>query len=124
MHCNGFVQKELLMNIMSYADFEKVDIRVGTIVEVKDFPQARKPAYQLLIDFGPEIGIKRSSAQITKHYSKDDLMGKQILGVVNFPEKQIGPFFSQALTLGLPDASGDVVLVAPAQTIPNGKKLF
>lgn len=112
------------MNLISYADFEKVDIRVGTIVEVKDFPQARKPAYQLLIDFGPEIGVKRSSAQITHHYSKESLTGKQILAVVNFPEKQIGPFFSQCLTLGLPDEKGNVVLVQPTISVPNGKKLF
>jgi tRNA-binding protein len=112
------------MNQITYPDFEKVEIRVGTITEVKDFPQARKPAYQLLIDFGPEIGIKRSSAQITKHYTKESLIGKQILGVVNFPEKQIGPFISQVLTLGLPDESNNVVLVAPTLPVPNGKKLF
>lgn len=112
------------MALISYADFEKVDIRVGTIIEVKEFPQARKPAYQLLIDFGPEIGIKRSSAQIVHHYPKDSLVGKQVLGVVNFPEKQIGPFMSQALTLGLPDTAGQVVLVSPGLTVPNGQKLF
>jgi tRNA-binding protein len=113
-----------IMNVISYADFEKVDIRVGTIIEVNNFPQARKPAYQLLIDFGPEIGTRRSSAQITQHYGKNDLLGKQVLGVVNFPEKQIGPFFSQVLTLGLPDENGNVVLVAPTKSVPNGKKLF
>lgn len=112
------------MHYISYPDFEKVDIRVGTIIEVKDFPQARKPAYQLLIDFGPQIGIKRSSAQITHHYTKESLIGKQILAVVNFPEKQIGPFLSQVLTLGLPDEGGNVVLVQPTLKIPNGKKLF
>ncbi|MGC2310973.1 MAG: tRNA-binding protein [Candidatus Babeliaceae bacterium] len=112
------------MSIISYSDFERVDIRVGTIIEAKDFPQARKPAYQLLIDFGPEIGIKRSSVQITQNYVKEALVGKQVLGVVNFPEKQIGPFLSQVLTLGLPDEKGDVILVGPDFKIPNGKKLF
>lgn len=112
------------MNLISYADFEKVDIRVGTIIEVKDFPQARKPAYQLLIDFGPEIGTKRSSAQITEHYKKEALLGKQVLGVVNFPEKQIASFFSQSLTLGLPDEAGKVVLISPTIPVPNGKKMF
>jgi len=110
--------------MINYFDFEKVDIRVGTIIEVQDFPAARKPAYKLLIDFGPEIGIKKSSAQITQHYSKEDLVGKQVLAVVNFPEKQIGPFFSQALTLGLPDGNEHVVLVQPTLKVPNGGKLF
>lgn len=109
--------------MISYADFEKVDIRVGTIIEVKDFPQARKPAYQLLINFGNEIGIKRSSAQITS-YSKESLLGKQILAVVNFPEKQIGPFISQVLTLGLPNENNQVILVGPNASITNGNKLF
>lgn len=118
------MRKCVYMNLISYADFEKVDIRVGTIIEVKDFPQARKPAYQLLIDFGPEIGIKRSSAQIVHHYQKEQLLGRQILGVVNFPEKQIGPFMSQSLTLGLPDKIGQVVLIAPDLAVPNGQKLF
>lgn len=110
--------------MITYNDFEKVDIRVGTIIEVNDFPEARKPAYKISIDFGPEIGIKRSSAQITKHYSKNELMGKQVLAVVNFPEKQIGSFFSQVLTLGLPDDNGNVVLVNPGLKVPNGVKLF
>ena len=110
--------------MINYSDFEKVDIRVGTIIEVTDFPEARKPAYKLVIDFGSEIGTKKSSAQITKYYSKDDLLGKQVLAVVNFPEKQIGPFFSQALTLGLPDEHVNVVLVVPGITVPNGGKLF
>lgn len=112
------------MNTISYADFERVDIRVGTIIEAKDFPQARKPAYQLLIDFGGEIGVKRSSAQITHYYTKESLIGKQVLAVVNFPEKQIGPFISQVLTLGLPDENGNVVLIQPSSAVPNGKKLF
>lgn len=110
--------------MITYNDFEKVDIRVGTIIEVNDFPEARKPAYKLNIDFGPEIGIKRSSAQVTKHYSKSDLLGKQVLAVVNFPEKQIGSFFSQVLTLGLPDENHNVVLVSPGLKVPNGVKLF
>ena len=112
------------MNLISYTDFEKVDIRVGTITEVKDFPQARKPAYQLLIDLGPEIGIKRSSAQITQHYTKESLLNKQVLCVVNFPEKQIGSFFSQVLTLGLPDENNNVVLIEPNLKIPNGNRMF
>lgn len=110
--------------MITYHDFEKVDIRVGTIIEVHDFPEARKPAYKLLIDFGPEIGIKRSSAQITHHYAKNDLVGKRVLAVVNFPEKQIGPFLSQVLTLGLPDENGNVVLVSPDYIVPNGARLF
>jgi tRNA-binding protein len=110
--------------MITYNDFEKVDIRVGTIIEVHDFPQAKKPAYKLLIDFGPEIGTKKSSAQITQHYAKDQLIGKQVLAVVNFPEKQIGSFFSQVLTLGLPDAQHNVVLISPTITVPNGGKIF
>lgn len=110
--------------MITYHDFEKVDIRVGTIIEVQDFPEARKPAYKLVIDFGPAIGIKRSSAQITKRYTKDDLLGKRVLAVVNFPEKQIGPFLSQVLTLGLPDENGDIVLISPDYDVPNGGKLF
>lgn len=109
---------------INYEDFEKVDIRVGKIIKVEDFPEARKSAYKLVIDFGAEIGIKKSSAQITKHYKKEDLLGKQIIGVVNFAPKQIGPFISEALTLGLADDKGDVVLVTPAKDVPLGKKLF
>lgn len=112
------------MSLISYADFEKIDIRVGTITQVNDFPKARKPAYQLLIDFGPEIGVKRSSAQITHHYTKETLVGKQILAVVNFPEKQIGSFFSQVLTLGLPDADGNIVLINPDMNVPVGGRLL
>ncbi len=110
--------------MISYQDFEQVDIRVGTIVQVDDFPEARKPAYKLVIDFGSEIGLKKSSAQITKHYSKKDLIGKQVLGVVNFPPKQIGPFISESLTLGLPDENGNVVLLQPSKEVPNGGKMF
>ena len=110
--------------MITYDDFAKVDIRVGRIVEVADFPQARKPAYKLTIDFGPEIGIKRSSAQITKCYTKDELVGKLIMGVVNFPPKQIGPFRSEVLTLGVADANGDVVLLSPTSEVPVGGKMF
>jgi tRNA-binding protein len=109
---------------ITYEDFEKVDIRSGRIIEVQDFPEARKPAYKLRIDFGPEIGIKCSSAQITEHYLKEDLMGRLVLGVVNFPPKQIGPFISECLTLGLPDDSNNVILVTPEQDVALGRKLF
>lgn len=109
---------------INYADFEKVDIRVGQIVSVEDFPQARKPAYKLTIDFGPELGTKRSSAQITEHYSRDQLVNRKVLAVVNFPEKQIGPFISQVLTLGTADENGDVLLVDPGQNAVLGSKLF
>lgn len=110
--------------MIDYQDFTKVDIRVGEIVQVDNFPEARKPAYKLTIDFGTEIGIKKSSAQITKHYSKDDLMGRLIIGVVNFPPKQIGPFISEVLTLGVPDENGDVILLVPTNTVPKGGKMF
>mgnify|MGYP001593452370 CR=1 FL=1 len=110
--------------MITYQDFEKVDIRVGTIIKAEDFPQARKPAYKLTIDFGAEIGIKRSSAGITRHYAKEELVGKQVIGVVNFPPKQIGPFVSEVLTLGLPDENGEVVLLVPTKRVPNGKKMF
>lgn len=110
--------------MISYDDFDKVDIRVGQIVEVSDFPEARKPAYKLSIDFGPDIGIKRSSAQITVHYQKDGLVGRKILAVVNFAEKQIGPFVSQVLTLGTPDEDGNVLLADPGSDAVIGAKLF
>lgn len=108
----------------TYATFEQVDIRVGTITDAQPFPQARKPAFKLWIDFGPEIGTKRSSAQITTHYDRDALIGRQVCAVVNFPPRQIGPFISEVLTLGMPDLDGTVVLVRPDQTVPNGGRLF
>ena len=110
--------------LISFGDFEKVDIRVGRIVKVEDFPQARKPAYKLTIDFGPEIGLRKSSAQVTKHYTKEELLGRQVMGVVNFPPKQIGPFISEVLTLGVPDGEGGVVLLAPTKGVPPGGKMF
>ncbi|MGE0206450.1 MAG: tRNA-binding protein [Candidatus Babeliales bacterium] len=110
--------------MISYQDFEKVDIRTGTIIEVQEFPEARKPAYKLTIDFGKELGVKKSSAQITQNYSRQELIGKQIIAVVNFGPKQIGPFISEVLTLGLAQEDGAVVLVAPTKTVPNGTKLF
>ncbi|MBL6603145.1 MAG: tRNA-binding protein [Proteobacteria bacterium] len=107
----------------SFDDFLKIDIRTGTILKVDDFPEARKPAWKLTIDFGDEIGVKKSSAQITAHYTKEDLMGKQVLAVVNFPPRQIGPFMSEVLTLGLPDMDGEVVLLSPDQPVPNGGRM-
>jgi tRNA-binding protein len=109
---------------IAFDDFEKVDIRVGTIIAVEPFPEARKPAFKLKIDFGPAIGIKRSSAQITKHYPIQELVGRQIAAVVNFPPRQIGPFMSEVLTLGFPDDAGGVVLIGPSIVVPNGGKLF
>jgi tRNA-binding protein len=107
----------------SFDDFLKLDIRTGTVLTVDDFPEARKPAWKLTIDFGDEIGVKKSSAQITAHYTKQDLIGKQVLAVVNFPPRQIGPFMSEVLTLGLPDADGEVVLLSPDQPVPNGGRM-
>lgn len=109
---------------ISWADFEKVDLRVGTILDVQDFPAARKPAYQLQIDFGEAIGIRKSSAQITKHYTKEELLGRQILAVVNFPKKQIGKFMSECLVTGFADANGDIVLTCVERKLPNGAKLI
>jgi tRNA-binding protein len=109
---------------ITFDDFMKVDIRVGTIVEAEPYPEARKPAYKLKIDFGPGIGIKRSSAQITVHYKLEELVGRQVAGVVNFPPRQIGKFMSEVLTLGFPDENGAVVMFAPDLKVPNGAKLF
>ena len=109
---------------ITFDDFLKIDIRLGTIVTAEPFPQARKPAYKLTIDFGPEIGVKRSSAQITKHYRPVDLVGRQVAAVVNFPPRQIGPFMSEVLTLGFPDAEGEVVLIGPSTAAPDGGRLF
>jgi tRNA-binding protein len=109
---------------ISFADFDKVDIRTGTIVEVEPFPEARKPAFKLKIDFGAEIGVKKSSAQITKYYTPATLLGRQVFAVVNFPPRQIGPFMSEVLTLGFPDQDGDVVLGAIERKVPDGGRLF
>ncbi len=108
----------------TYDDFLKVDIRVGTIVAAEPYPEARKPAFKLSVDFGPGIGVKRSSAQITRHYTLDGLVGKQVAAVVNFPPKQIGKFLSEVLVLGFPDAEGGVVMIGPDKTVPNGGRLF
>lgn len=110
--------------IIDYSDFEKVDIRCGKIIKVEDFPEARKPAYKLTIDFGPEIGIKKSSAQIVDLYTKQELEGMLVMGVVNFPPKQIGPFISEVLTVGVANEQGQVVLVRPDKVAKIGSKLF
>ncbi len=112
------------MDDISWSDFEKVELRVGTVLEAEDFPEAHKPAYKLRIDFGEEIGIKKSSAQITELYERDELLGRQIVAVVNFPPKQIGPFMSECLVTGFPDAEGQIVLAKPDKKVPNGRKLF
>lgn len=109
---------------ITFDDFQKVDIRVGRILAVDPFPQARKPAFKLTVDFGPEIGTKRSSAQITINHTPEDLVGTLVLAVVNFPPRQIGPFLSEVLTLGVPDANGDVMLIRPDRDVPVGGRLY
>lgn len=109
---------------IAFDDFLNVDIRVGTITRVEPFPEARKPAFKLWIDFGPEIGEKKSSVQITVHYTLENLVGRQVAAVVNFPPRQIGPLMSEVLTLGFPDGDGEVVLFAPDLNVPNGGRLF
>ena len=110
--------------MIAFSDFERVDIRVGTVIDARSFPEARKPAIRLWIDFGGEIGVKKSSAQLTVHYRPEALIGRQVCAVVNFPPRQIGPFISEVLTLGMPDPDGAVVLIAPDQKVPDGGKLF
>ena len=109
---------------VSYSEFQRVDIRVGRIVAVDDFPEARKPAYKLKIDFGSAIGVKKSSAQATTHYSKETLLNRLVVAVINFPPKQIGPYMSEVLTLGAPDEDGGVVLLAPERDVPLGGRMF
>ena len=111
------------MSIISWNDFEKIDIRCGTIIDVKDFPKAKKPSYQFQIDFGEELGIKRSSAQVTNYYQKEDLVNKQVIAVVNFPPKQIADFFSECLVLGVYDENNHVILLQPERTIKNGQRI-
>jgi len=109
---------------ITFDDFQKVDVRVGTVVDVQEFPEARKPAYKLWVDFGDEFGTRKSSAQITKYYTPDQLIGRQVAAVVNFPPRQIGKFMSEILVLGFPDADGEVVLIGIDHQVPNGGKLF
>jgi tRNA-binding protein len=113
-----------MTDTITFDDFLKVDIRVGTIVEAHPFPEARKPAYRLMIDFGSEIGVRKSSAQITKNHAVDELLGRQVAAVVNFPPRQIGPIMSEVLTLGFPDEAGEVTLIGPSQKVPNGGRLY
>lgn len=110
--------------MIDYSDFEKVDIRVGTVVKVEPFPEARKPAFKLHVDFGPGIGVRKTSAQVTVHYTPETLTGRQVAAVVNFPPRQIGKFMSEILVLGFPDENGAVVLIHPDLPVPNGGKLF
>ena len=110
--------------VISFDDFLKVDIRVGTIVRAEPFPEARRPAIKLWVDFGPELGVKKTSAQITKHYGCHDVIGRQVAAVVNFPSKQIGKFMSEILVLGFPDGRGEVVMIGPDSSVPNGGRLY
>ena len=123
MHVNH-AQGAAAAGPITFDDFLKVDIRIGTIISAEPFPEARKPAYKLSIDFGEPIGVKRSSAQITEHYALGELIGRQVAAVVNFPPRQIGPMRSEVLTLGFPDADGRVVLIGPSVAVPNGGRLF
>jgi tRNA-binding protein len=111
------------MDTISWSDFERVELRIGTVIAVEEFPEARKPAWKLTVDFG-ELGIRRSSAQITVHYRKEDLVGRQVVGVLNFPPKQIGPFRSEVLVTGFADENGAIVLAVPERRVPNGAKLI
>ena len=111
------------MELITWNDFEKIEIRVGQVIEVNDFPKARKPAYKLLIDFGDELGIKNSSAQITHHYTKENLLNKQVIAVINFPPKQIAGFISECLVLGIYDENNDVILLKPERPVKNGQKI-
>ena len=111
------------MELITWNDFEKLEIRVGQVIEVNDFPKARKPAFKLLIDFGEELGIKNSSAQITHHYTKENLLNKQVIAVINFPPKQIAGFISECLVLGIYDENNDVILLKPERPVKNGQKI-
>ena len=111
------------MSLISWSDFEKIDIRCGTIIDAKDFPKAKKPSYQFLIDFGEEVGIKRSSAQVTQHYKKEELLNRQVIAVVNFPPKQIAGFFSECLILGVYDENNHVILLQPERAVKNGQRI-
>lgn len=117
------MQNDYIRGMISWEDFEKIDIRVGTVLEALDFPKARKPAYKLLIDFGPETGVLKSSAQITVHYRKEDLEGRQVIAVVNFPPKQIADFISECLVLGIYDAGNHVILLKPDKPARNGQRI-
>jgi tRNA-binding protein len=124
-HCRSRKQEDVsVSDQISFDDFLKVDVRVGKVVEAEEFPEARKPAYKMKIDFGPDIGIKKTSAQITRHYTPEALVGKLVMAVVNFPPRQIGPVMSEVLTLGVPDDDGEVVLLTPDKDVPIGGRLY